>query len=278
MNIHTRKLALASAISLALMTSAGGLAATSPSEDITAARQESQILTTYALNTHLQAHDLKVTLDQGVATLTGKVHEEVSKELAQQIALGVSGVDEVDNRIEVDADYQAPKPSSERSYGDRVGDASITAAVKSKLLWSKHAEGLSANVETLAGTVTLLGTATSSEAKAMAGLLASNTRGVKTVENQLKVGKAEDTLVEDAKEEAADLGQQISDSWITTKVKSTLFYTSNVDGSDISVTTKDGVVTLSGTVANGSEHDLAVELARNIRGVASVNAKQLNPS
>ncbi|MOA37688.1 periplasmic protein [compost metagenome] len=58
-------------------------------------------------------------------------------------------------------------------------------------------------------------------------------------------------------------------------MKSTLLYSSNVAGSDIDVTTKDGVVTLSGKVHSGAERDLAIELAQNVRGVKSVDAKGL---
>ena len=67
----------------------------------------------------------------------------------------------------------------------------------------------------------------------------------------------------------------VSDSWITTKVKSTLMYSSNVDGSDIDVTTKKGVVTLSGKLDSGAERALAIELAKNVRGVASVESTGL---
>ncbi len=278
MNITTRRLALVSAVSLAMAASVSSLEAAESSEDITEARQESQILTTYALSRHLEGHDLKVIVDGGEATLTGTVSDEVNKELAQQIALGVSGIKAVDNQIDVDADYVLSEASGDRSYGELVRDASITAAVKSKLLWSKHAPGLSVNVETASGKVTLLGTADSSEAKKMAGLLASNTHGVERVDNRLEVDEAEDSMMEAAKEETAGLGQRISDTWITTKVKSTLMYSSNVDGSDISVTTKDGVVALSGQVTSGVERKLAVDIAKNVRGVSRVNAKGLSPS
>lgn len=274
---NTRKLALVSAISLAMMTSTAGLAASASSDDITEARQETQILTTYALSRHLQAHDLKVSVDEGVAILTGTVSEDVNRELAEQIALGVSGVEDVDNRIEVEADYIPPQPSGERSYSQVVEDASITAAVKSKLLWSKHAQGLAANVDTESGKVTLVGTANSLAAKEMAGTLARNTHGVAAVDNQLVVDETKSTLTETAKETTSDVGQSISDTWITTKVKSTLMYSSNINSSEISVTTKDGMVTLSGQVANSNEHALAVELAKNVRGVSRVDARGLSP-
>ena len=58
-------------------------------------------------------------------------------------------------------------------------------------------------------------------------------------------------------------------------MKSTLLYSSNVKGSDIEVTTNAGVVTLSGKLDTGVERALAVELAENVRGVKSVQAKTL---
>lgn len=275
MHINTRKLALAPAISMAILTSTGTLAhPEDQSNGITEARQSSQIWTTYALNRQLQAHELNVSVNDGVATLSGKVDEDISKELAEQIALNVNGIKKVDNQIEIDADYQPAKDSSERSYGELVSDASITAAVKSKLLWSRHAQGLSANVETESGEVTLHGTADSSAAKEMAGLLSSNTHGVDAVHNNLKVVKAKDHPEKVSKEKSG-MGQSISDTWITTKVKSTLIYSSNLDSSGISVNTSNGLVTLTGKVNSGAEHALAVELTKNVQGVRSVNAKAL---
>jgi osmotically-inducible protein OsmY len=77
------------------------------------------------------------------------------------------------------------------------------------------------------------------------------------------------------KKAANDACNAISDAWITTKVKSTFFYSSNVDGSDIDVNTAGGVVTLKGKADSGAEHALAIEHAQNVRGVKSVDAKGL---
>jgi len=272
---QSRNSLLASGIALALSTMSGAAAADTLSQDVTEARQETQIWTTYVLNPHLRANDLKVSVDNGKATLTGTVEEDVNKDLAKAIALGVNGITEVDNQIVVKADYVPPKPTSARGYGEMIDDATISAAVKSKLLWSKHTDGLTAKVETQSGKVTLSGTADSSAAKDFAGRLAMNTRGVVSVDNQLVVTGAKPTVVDSAKSSANEAGKDISDSWITTKVKSTFMYSSNVDGSDIVVSTSGGVVTLSGKVSSGAEHALAIELAQNVRGVKSVNSKGL---
>lgn len=270
-----RKSFLASSVALAIAGISGVAGADTMSQDVTEARQETQIWTTYALNPYLRANDLKVSVDNGKATLTGKVEESVNKDLAKQIALGVSGIKEVDNQIVVQHDYVVPKPSSTRSYGEAIDDATITATVKSKLLWSKATDGLTADVDTNRGQVTLKGTADSKDAKAIAGRLALNSRGVVSVNNQLVLAPKKPTVADSAKSTAKEAEQDISDSWITTKVKSTFMYSSNVEASDIDVSTHAGVVTLSGKVDSGAERALAIELADNVRGVQSVQSKGL---
>lgn len=274
MYTQPRKLMLATGIALSIAAMSTSAIAASVSQDVTDARQEAQIWTTYTLSPYLRANDLNVVVHEGKATLTGKINEDVNKDLAKEIALGVNGIKEVDNQIVVLADYE-PTPGTVRSYGQAVDDASITAAVKSKLVWSKHTDGQTTAVETKAGTVTLTGTAESAKAKLAAERLALNTSGVVAVHNQLVVGSAEPSLTDKAKKSTAQAGNQIADSWITTKVKSTLLYSSNVKGSDIEVSTQAGVVTLAGKLSSGAERALAIELADNVRGVKTVNAKGL---
>lgn len=271
----TRVSGIASGIALALLGSSGAATADTVSQEITEARQETQIWTTYALSPYLRANDLKVAVHDGKATLTGTVEEDVNKDLAKQIALGVDGVKTVDNQIVVRADYAPPKRTSARGYGEVIDDAAITTEVKSKLMWSKHVDGSDTNVDTNLGKVTLRGAADSAEAKTLAGRLAMNTRGVRSVDNQLVVKGEKATVANKTKSSAKEAGNDIADGWITTKVKSTFMYSSNVDGSDIDVSTKDGVVTLSGKVDSGAERALAIEFANNVRGVKSVNAKGL---
>ena len=273
MYTQSRKLMIATGIALSIAAMSTSAIA-SVSQDVTDARQEAQIWTTYTLSQYLRANELSVTVHEGKATLTGKVNEDVNKDLAKQIALGVNGIKEVDNQIVVLADYE-PTPGTVRSYGQVVDDASITAAVKSKLVWSKHTDGQTTAVETSAGKVTLTGTAASANAKEAAERLALDTTGVVAVSNQLVVSTVTPSLTDKAKNSTAQAGREISDSWITTKIKSTLLYSSNVKGSDVEVNTKGGVVTLSGKLGSGAERALAVELADNVRGVKAVNAKAL---
>jgi osmotically-inducible protein OsmY len=274
MYTKSRNLLLATGIALAIASSSV-VAAETMSQDITDARQETQIWTAYALSPYLRANDLKVTVHGGKATLNGTVEEGVNKDLAKQIALGVNGITTVDNDIVVKPDYMPPAKSSTRSFGETVDDASITAAVKSKLLWSKHADGLTTDVDTRYGKVTLTGTADSAAAKDLAKTLALNTKGVVSVDNKLVINTNKTAASSNANTAAKGSSHEIADTWITTKVKSTYGYSSNVDGSDISVKTDNGVVTLTGRVDSGAERALAIELAKNIKGVKSVQSKGL---
>jgi len=275
MNMQARKRWIASAIAISLSSVSGWSLAASATQDLVDARQEGQIDASYALNPYLRSSELKVAVHSGKATLTGTVEEDVSKDLAKQVALGVSGINEVDNQIQVQPGYVGPIAASKRSFGMVVDDASITTAVKSKLMWSKYTDGMTTSVDTTAGRVVLSGSADTAAARDLAGRLAMNTRGVIAVDNQLKVVAAKPSIGDKAESSAHEAGVGIADSWITTKVKSTLLYSSNVESSDITVSTNSGIVTLSGKLGSGTERALAIELARNVRGVKSVNAKSL---
>lgn len=261
---------------MALSTMSVSYAAESATQTLTDVRQEAQIWTSYALNPYLRVNTLKATVKDGKATLTGNVQEDVSKELAKEIALGVDGIKEVDNQIVVVAEASDPTDKKIGSYAEGVEDATISATVKSKLLWSKYADGLKTTVVTKAGRVTLTGSADSADGKDFAGRLAANTRGVVSVNNAIVVSMPPKSDTKSAvSKAAAGVERTFSDSWITTKVKTTLLYSNNVSGSDVHVTTEKGVVSLKGAVSSGAERALAIELAQNVLGVKSVNAKAL---
>ena len=237
------------------------------------ARQEGSIWTAFALNRHLSPFKIDVNVEQGTAILKGKVENEVDRELAERIALDVSGIEKVDNQLEIDANVAA-EPGTKANLAQSFEDATLTATVKSKLLWNSVTEALSIDVNSKDGVVTLKGRATSPEAKELAGSLASNTNGVTSVNNLISLS-AQDSIAAKVQPPSSNPVEQLSDAWITSKVKSSLIYSRNLDGLNIKVETKEGLVTLNGIVANFAEKELAVETARNIRGVKGVNADAL---
>lgn len=276
--MNTQRMTLVTAVAAALALTPPAMAGKkSMEQELSEARIEGQIVATYALNRHLNPFEFQIEVDGDTVMLSGEVDEAIDKDLAEQVALGVDGVKTVKNHIKVNENYK-PKPSqdsNERGFSEAVSDATTTASVKSMLLWNGNTDGMDINVDTHHGIVTLTGTVDSGAEKELAERLAENTDGVRDVENKLKV-KAENASMGDKVAATADeAGEAVSDAWITTKVKSSLMYTRNVDGTDISVETKDGVVTLAGTVENGAERDLAQEITEGIRGVKDVNVEQL---
>ncbi|MBC3951591.1 BON domain-containing protein [Pseudomonas folii] len=237
------------------------------------ARQEGSIWTAFALNKHLSPFKIDVSVEQGTAVLKGKVENQVDRELAERIALDTKGIDKVDNQLEIDPNVAA-EPGTKANMAQRFEDATLTATVKSKLLWSSVTEALNIDVDAEDGVVTLKGRAQSPEAKEVAGNLATNTDGVVTVNNLISISAA-DSIASRVDPQATSPAEDISDVWITSKVKSSLIYSRNLDGLNIKVDTKSGLVSLDGIVANYAEKELAVEIARNIRGVKGVNADAL---
>lgn len=69
--------------------------------------------------------------------------------------------------------------------------------------------------------------------------------------------------------------QVMSDSWITTKVKSEILANSVSKAFKVEVDTKDGVVTLKGKLANKDAVDLVKKIAQNVKGVKSVDGSGL---
>ncbi|MCU9947852.1 BON domain-containing protein [Pseudomonas solani] len=69
--------------------------------------------------------------------------------------------------------------------------------------------------------------------------------------------------------------EAVSDTWITSKVKSSFLADKNLSALDIKVETNKGVVSLSGVVASDAERDLAVTTAKTIKGVTAVSADGL---
>jgi osmotically-inducible protein OsmY len=237
--------------------------------DWTEARQEGAIWAAYALNAHLNPFKLDIRVEDGTATLEGTVSGEVEKELAEQVALGVEGVERVDNRIVVDSDREIARSDRERGFNQRVSDASTTAAVKSRLLWNSETHGTDIRVSTENGNVQLSGTVASDAERDLAENLARNTRGVDRVENAIRVSE---TARSGGDRDAADA---VNDAWITTKVKTSLLMANNVEGAAVEVRTRDGEVKLAGSLKSEAERNLAIEIASGIRGVRHVDAAEL---
>ncbi len=74
---------------------------------------------------------------------------------------------------------------------------------------------------------------------------------------------------------SSSASQAVSDTWITTKVKSELATTKGVKSMDVTVHTKDGVVTLIGVLPTKIAVDKAIAAAKSVKGVKQVDASGL---
>ena len=281
MRIQSQKSLVASYVALALSTSTllGAASAKSLTEQDDT-WQEAQIWTTYQISPYLRNSHIEVEVEDGDVTLKGTVGQDTNKELAEAIAAGIPGIKSVNNQIEVVENDKPNNASIERNYAQMVDDASITSAINSKILWSKLSDTTETNIDTYQSKVTLTGLVSSQEDSDTINAMSQHTKGVISVANQLvisdepiSISKKKDPGTEEFEEKKGH--SMLADGWITTKIKSTYMYSSNVDSGQITVNTTDGIVVLEGTIKDGAERALAIALARNIRGVKSVTSDKL---
>jgi len=156
-----------------------------------------------------------------------------------------------------------------------IGDAAVTTKVKAKFLGDSRLKNTDISVTTANGVVSLTGKAPSSDAKTTAEDLARQVEGVRNVDNLIESPSVTGKIGSDVKKAANKTEQATSDSWITTKVKSSLLASSVTKGLKISVNTTNHVVVLTGTVSSQAAIDHAVDIAKRVKGVESVDSSGL---
>ena len=149
---------------------------------------DGKVEATLLLNRHLNSFKIDTQVKGDTAYLSGTVRSDVDRDLAEQVALNVKGIERVENGLEVDASAELRADEDEaRNFGQRIEDATTTAIVKSKLLAHENIEGLAVDVDTYDSVVTLSGTVASSKVKSLVEKVASNTDAVDSVVNKLQV-------------------------------------------------------------------------------------------
>ena len=163
------------------------------------------------------------------------------------------------------------------AVGCAQSDAGITTSVKTQLAADDVVKARRIDVDTRDRVVTLSGEVRSAEEEAKALQIARTTNGVSSVVDQLSV------VPEPAPAPTAGAGELpteggagdvvVTDAGITSEVKAKLLADPDVAGLRIDVDTRDRVVTLTGTVATQAEKSEALQLARQVKGVADVTDK-----
>jgi hyperosmotically inducible protein len=166
--------------------------------------------------------------------------------------------------------------ASSGSAAPPVDDARVTATIESKYFGDELIKGRRVDVETHQGVVTLGGEVASESERAQALRLARMTDGVQRIEDSLTVNASLGSANAPAPsasapaDRRAGIGQQIEDAAAVTKIQSKFFLDSQVRAGDISVTSKNGVVTLDGTAPSAAAKQRAITIARETDGVAQV--------
>lgn len=91
-------------------------------------------------------------------------------------------------------------------------------------------------------------------------------------------GQLSDSAAADAPKESASLGKALADTAITASVKGRLASDARVSGSDISVETNNGIVTLGGVARQRSAREAAEELVRATPDVKGVDNRIAAPT
>lgn len=143
-----------------------------------------------------------------------------------------------------------------RTTGEQVEDQAIElkTAAEMRRLFENNAR---VNATSYAGLVLLTGDVSTEQAKQQAEEAARGVEKVKRVVNELRVG------------EITPLSVRSNDTWLTSKVKTTLINTKEVPSRTINVTTERGVVYLLGKVTD-AEGQRAATAASTVKGVNKV--------
>jgi osmotically-inducible protein OsmY len=186
----------------------------------------------------------------------------------------LTGACERETATPVDTEHGALNPDATADTS-QTPDGLITTTIQGKYAASDEVKGYRINVDTNNGVVTLNGSVDSADHRAEAVRLARETQGVRDVRDMLTVGAdtaaTTGTSVDDRAAGAArGAGEALSDGWITTKIQGQYALDARVKGHEIDVDTKDGVVTLTGSVETEAQKKAAEDMARATDGVKRV--------
>jgi len=192
-----------------------------------------------------------IKVNDGIVTLSGTVKDPDHRVLAEHTVRDLPGVARVDNQIKVQP------AAAEQS------DGWIATKIRTKLLLKGNVSVTNTSVDVKQGVVTLAGTAESAAQKELTAAYVKEIAGVKSVVNNLKVAATPG--------DPRSFGDKVDDASITAQVKYALLTHKSTSVLNTSVSTKGGVITITGTAGSDAEKALVSQLASTVRGAKSVN-------
>lgn len=196
-------------------------------------------------DTRVSNYDVDVTVDDGIAILTGEVASYRAKRAAGNDAWTVPGVIDVINNLTVR--YEAAEVAV-------PADVDIASNVESSLAWDPDVDSTDIRVFVSNGIVTLEGTVDTLWSKHVAEDIAWNHIGVVDVVNKLGVSPAEN----------------ITDKAVAENIVKTIDRDKNVDVENVDVQVTNGEAILSGTVRSIEARKAVYEAAIYTSGIKRV--------
>ncbi len=145
-------------------------------------------------------------------------------------------------------------------------DAATTVKVKAALALSRSVSAYDISVDTNDGVVTLSGAVPSDRIRGLAGEIASDTSGVRSVDNRLAV----DPQVQAGEGQSAENRDAPEDLALKAAVERALRGSRFLSGTIIGVRVAQGKVLLEGLVANHQQKTIAEQAVREVDGVEEV--------
>jgi len=142
-----------------------------------------KVKTTLLFHSSVSAGKTEVETKDGIVTLRGNATSQAQKELTTEYAKDVEGVKDVKNEMTVSkTGKKTPETTSEK-----IDDASITAQVKTALLFHRSTSAFQTTVTTKRGAVTVGGKAKNAAEKDLVTKLVKDINGVKSVKNRMTI-------------------------------------------------------------------------------------------
>ncbi len=187
----------------------------------------------FTYDPRLYAFEPKISVDDGVVTLTGVVGNLAAKQAAEQDALNTTGVWRIKNLLKVRPEKKRP-------------EIEITEDIRDSFNNDPFLNESDIYVYVRNGIARLNGKVDSGFLRERAQEIAERTQGVIDVQNNILVGS--DWVTK-------------SDWEIQEDIEDELFWSPNVDSDQVNVEVEDGVATLTGTVNSWREREKAEENA-----------------
>jgi osmotically-inducible protein OsmY len=244
---------------LILLSGLGAVAQDAGTED---SKITARVETTFLLNRHLNPFNINTNTKDGVVTIAGSVGDEVQRDLAEELARAAKGVRSVKNEIVVVPTTYGDK--ERRSFRQKIEDKTVTASVRTRLLYHREFKGLKIGVSAVNNVVTLHGIVNSESQKNRIHRVVLETKGVDSLVNNLTIHQKEELHGLDK------VGRFFSDEWLESRVETAILLNRHVSIRELDVEVNDGICILSGIVGQKEKKQAAGAVAQSIQGVKSV--------